>query len=242
MCNLKNQIAVITGASSGIGKAIALSLANKGATLCLVGRQIKTLEAVADCAKKTAPETKTYEADLTIDEDIQKLEEYLQRDFGHIDILIHSAGIFSMGTLERTSVEDLDKEYKTNLRAPYVLTHALLPMIKARRGEIVFINSSVGLKARAYVGQYAAMKHALKAIADSLRQEVNADGVRVLSVYLGRTATPMQALMHNMEGRRYQPERLIQPDDIAAVVLNALSLPRTAEVTDINIRPMMKLN
>jgi len=115
-------------------------------------------------------------------------------------------------------------------------------MIKSRRGQIVFVNSSVGLIARANVGQYAATKHALKAIADSLREEVNADGVRVLSIFPGRTATPMQELVHKMEGRVYQPERFTQPEDIAQVVINTLALPRTAEVTDISIRPFRKFD
>jgi NADP-dependent 3-hydroxy acid dehydrogenase YdfG len=83
-------------------------------------------------------------------------------------------------------------------------------------------------------------KHALRAIADSLRGEVNPDGVRVLSVYLGRTASEMQERIHQMEGRPYRPELLLQPQDVASVILNALSLPRTAEVTDIHIRPMLK--
>jgi NADP-dependent 3-hydroxy acid dehydrogenase YdfG len=90
------------------------------------------------------------------------------------------------------------------------------------------------------LSQYAATKHALKAIADSLREEVNAEGLRVLSVYPGRTASPMQAAVHEMEGRAYHPERLMQPEDVAAVVINALSLPRSAEVTDIYIRPLLK--
>jgi NAD(P)-dependent dehydrogenase (short-subunit alcohol dehydrogenase family) len=137
-------------------------------------------------------------------------------------------------------VADFDGQYRTNVRAPYVLTQALLPMLRSRQGQIVFINSSVGLNARAGVGQYAATKHALKALADSLREEVNAASVRVLSVFLGRTASPMQAGIHAAEGKAYHPERLLQPQDVAAVVLNALSLPRTAEVTDISIRPFMK--
>jgi NADP-dependent 3-hydroxy acid dehydrogenase YdfG len=98
----------------------------------------------------------------------------------------------------------------------------------------------VGLNAVAHIGQYAATKHALRAVADSLRAEVNPAGVRVLSVFLGRTATPMQATVHQMEGRAYRPELLIQPQDVATLVLNTLSLPRTAEVTDIHLRPMIK--
>jgi NADP-dependent 3-hydroxy acid dehydrogenase YdfG len=83
-------------------------------------------------------------------------------------------------------------------------------------------------------------KHALKALADGLRHEVNAEGVRVLSVYMGRTATPMQREVHVSEGVDYRPLELLQPDDVAEAILSALTLPRTAEVTDIYVRPMRK--
>jgi short-subunit dehydrogenase len=98
----------------------------------------------------------------------------------------------------------------------------------------------VGLAAAAGVSQYSATKHALKALADSLREELNGVGVRVLSVYLGRTATPMQAQLSMEEGLEYHPERLIQPSQVAASVVGALALGREAEVTDIRIRPMLK--
>jgi short-subunit dehydrogenase len=240
MAAFTDQVAVVTGASSGIGKAIALGLAAQGASLCLVGRKIETLEAIAESVRKTARRVLRYRVDLTVDEDILELATHLQRDFSSIDILVHSAGVISLGSIEAAPVEELDWQYRTNVRAPYSLTKTLLPMIRLRRGQIVFVNSSVGLNARANVGQYAATKHALKALADSLRDEVNADGVRVLSVFLGRTATPMQASVHEMEGKEYHPERLLLPEDVAAVVINALSLSRSAEVTDINIRPLVK--
>jgi NADP-dependent 3-hydroxy acid dehydrogenase YdfG len=113
-------------------------------------------------------------------------------------------------------------------------------MLKARRGQVVFVNSSSGIVAKPMSSQYDLTKHALKAIADSLRGEVNPCGVRVLSIYLGRTASEMQERIHHMEGQPYRPELLLQPTDVASVILNALSLPRTAEVTDIHIRPMLK--
>ena len=240
MITLKNQVAVVTGASSGIGKAIALGLAAQGAVLGLVGRRLETLEAVAESAREAASHVLCYRADLTSDEDIQNLAACLRQDFDYVDLLIHSAGIIAIGRLESARVQDLDWQYRTNARAPYVLTQALLPMLRSRQGQIVFINSSAALSARVNVGQYAATKAALKAMADSLREEVNAEGVRVLSVYLGRTASPMQAAVHEMEDKAYQPERLMQPEDVAEVVINALSLPRSAEVTDIHIRPMVK--
>ncbi|MBD2540127.1 SDR family oxidoreductase [Coleofasciculus sp. FACHB-SPT36] len=240
MSALKDQIAVVTGASSGIGKAIALGLAAQGATLCLVGRNLEALEAVAETAKATASKVLLYQVDLTLDEDIQQLKTRLEQDVGEVDLLVHSAGVITLGQMKTASLEDFDWQYRVNVRAPYALTQALLPMLTVRQGQIAFLNSTVGLNARGGVGQYAATKHALKAIADSLREEVNADGVRVLSIYPGRTASPMQASVQEMEGREYQPDRLLQPEDVAAVVLNALSLPRTAEVTDINIRPLRK--
>jgi NADP-dependent 3-hydroxy acid dehydrogenase YdfG len=104
----------------------------------------------------------------------------------------------------------------------------------------VFINSSSGIVAKPTSAQYDSTKHALKAIADSLRSEINVDGVRVLSVYLGRTASKMQERICKMERKPYRPELLLQPSDVASVILNALGLPRTAEVTDIHIRPMIK--
>ena len=132
--------------------------------------------------------------------------------------------------------------YRTNVRGPYLLTQELLPLLLERQGQVVFINSSAGLTARANIAQYAATKHALKALADGLRDEVNPRGVRVLSVFPGRTATPTQQKLCGEEGRPYRPARLLQPEDVAAVVVNALCLPRTAEVTEIKIRPMLKFD
>jgi NADP-dependent 3-hydroxy acid dehydrogenase YdfG len=240
MTSFKDQIAVITGASSGIGKAIALGLAAKGVKTCLLGRKPETLEAVAKVARKTAPLVLCYRVDLTVYQDIRELADCIKRDLVYIDLLVHSACVISLGRIESAPVEDFDWQYQTNVRAPYVLTQALLPMLRSRRGQIVFINSSAGLSAGANVGQYAATKHALKAIADSFRQEVNAEGLRVLSVYPGRTASPMQAAVFKMEGRDYHPELLMQPEDVAAMVIKALSLPRSIEVTEINVRPLVK--
>ena len=162
------------------------------------------------------------------------------RDFGGIDILVHSAGMIFLGPVECAPAIELDVQIQVNFRAPCVLTKALLPMVRARRGQIVFINSSAGLDATANAAHYAATKHGLKGFADSLRDEVNSAGVRVLSMFLGRTATPMQAALHQQEGRAYRPELLIQPEDVVSVVVHALALPKTVEITDIKIRPFIK--
>lgn len=231
---------MITGATSGIGRAIALALSNAGTNLALLGREPQRLAEVSGLAARSAACVKSYQANLDRDEDIQRIATEFSKDFEDLDVLIHSAGIFGMGLIADASISDLDQLYRTNVRAPYALTKVLLPMISARRGQILFVNSSVGLRARANIAAYAATKHALKAIADSLRSEVNAAGVRVITVYPGRTATPQQEKIHEQEGKVYEPSRLLQPEDVAQAVLNALAMPRTAEVTDISIRPMQK--
>jgi NADP-dependent 3-hydroxy acid dehydrogenase YdfG len=238
MLDLNQQVAIVTGASSGIGKAIATELASRGAVLGLVGRHRETLEVLLQAV---SGQGKCYPIDLTSDEQIVLLASSVKRDFKRVDILIHSAGDFISGSMESMPIEELDKLYRLNLRAPYQLTQAMLPMLKASQGQVVFINSSVVLARNiAARGQYAATKNALRAVTDSLRDEVNACGIRVLSIYPGRTATTMQYSINKAEGGVYQPERLLQPGDIAATVVHALSLPKTAEVTDIFIRPMLK--
>lgn len=236
MLSLKGQTAVVTGASSGIGRAIALELARAGVELYLLGRHRARLEPVATQAQELGAEAVCHMLDLTDDAQVRGFAEALaaRRD---LDILVHSAGVVALAPLAQAALADFDCQYRVNLRAPFLLTQALLSAIKNAKGQIVFINSGAGLRANPGWSQYAASKHGLKALADSLRDEVGADGVRVVSVYPGRTASPMQEAVHRMEGRAYHPERLVQPVDVAEQVVAALRLPRRAGVTDLSIRP-----
>lgn len=235
-----DRLCVITGASGGIGRATALALAGDGTTLYLVGRRVDALEAVAQEARARGAGVHICRADLGRDEETAGLVAGVRQEVGGVDVLVHAAGVIALGTVEELPVEDFDRQYAVNVRAAYVLTQRLLPLLKAARGQVVFINSSAGLTGRRGSGQYAATKHALRGLADSLRDEVNDDGIRVLSLYLGRTATPMQKTIHDAEGRPWHPERLIRADDVAAIVVAALNLPRSVEVTDIAVRPMLK--
>jgi NAD(P)-dependent dehydrogenase (short-subunit alcohol dehydrogenase family) len=226
---MKSQIALITGASGGIGSAIGRALAEEGVRLFLVGRNLEKL---------TAP-GEAFQADLTDDAQLRATAARVREVFGGVDILIHSIGLFRAGPIATAPVEDLDAQYRVNLRVPYLLTQELLPSLIERQGQVVFINSGAGSHpARGSWGAYSATKHGLRALADSLRDEVNKKGVRVLTVFPGRTATAMQEEVHRFEGRPYDPSRFLQPEDVAASVVQALRLPRTAELTDLHIRPM----
>jgi NADP-dependent 3-hydroxy acid dehydrogenase YdfG len=232
--------AVVTGAGGDIGRAIAVALASRGAAVALVGRTEASLRVTAERTREWSPHSPYYQVDLTIDDSVRNLVRTLEEEFGAPDVLVHSAGAIALGRLEVAPVQDLDRLYAANVRAPYLLTQLLLPMLKSRQGQIVFINSSAGVTTRPEVGQFAATQHALRAIADALRQEVNASRVRVVSVYPGRTATARQARIFQSEGRAYRPELLQQPEAIADVVMQALALPPTADASDIHIRPAIK--
>lgn len=237
---LQGKTAVVTGATGGVGRSIAVALAREGVGVALLGRRAGLLRAVARECEAAGSRAVPYTIDLLRDKEIRDLKPGISRDFGGVDILVHSAGIIVRANLAAASLSDFDRQYQCNVRVPFALTQLFLPSLSRRQGQIVFINSTVGLTAGAGVSQYSATKHALKALADSFREELNAAGVRVLSVYLGRTATPMQAKLCVEEGLEYRPERLIQPSQVAESVVAALALGREAEVMDIRIRPMLK--
>ena len=239
MTDLRGRIAVVTGAGGGIGGALARALAAHAATVWLVGRKRVALHETADSFADPARAV-VHPADLTRDDDVAELAGRLARESGRVDVLVHAAGVIELADVERATLETFDAQYRTNTRAPYALTRAVLPLLRACCGQVVFVNSTSGIRAVRGQSQYAASKHALRAVADSLRDEVNADGVRVLTVLPGRTASPMQAAVHAAEGQPYRPERLVQPADIATMVMAALTLPATAEVTEIRIRPLLK--
>lgn len=233
---LGGRICVVTGASAGIGRAIAVALAAAGARVMAVARRASDLEATAALARGTG-RIDPYAADLSVDAEVESLAGEVTRIGDGLDVLVHSAGIYLRGAVETAPIGDLDRQYRINLRSPYLLTQALLPSLRARRGHIVFINSTVVFAASKSVGQFAATQHGLRALADTLRQEVNSDGVRVASVYPGRTATPRQARIHAIEEKPYVPERLLQPADVAEVVLKIVTAPATAEIMDVRVRP-----
>lgn len=237
---LSAKVAVVTGAGSGIGKAIAQALGSQGATVCLVGRTRQKLEATAATLANGAPPAVVLPTDLVSDEQMDALKAELEQRFGQVDVLVMCAGEIAHGSVESASVETLDKLYRANVRGNFRLMQLLLPLLKKGPGQVVVINSSVGLSSRPNVGQFSATQHALKAVTDALRAEVNDHGIRVLSVYPGRVATPRMETMYKKDGKEYKPEFLLQPEDLASVVLSIVVLPRTAEVTDLSIRPALK--
>ena len=229
-------VAVITGASSGIGRAAAIALAAKGFLCTLISLQVDKLAATA---RMLATSSRILVVDFC---DTAMTEQVAGQIAGmpRIDVLVHCAGVLSTGPAAEVPPAELARVHAVNFLGPCRLTQAALPALERSQGQIVFMNSSAAVRPSTGLSAYASSKAALATYANVLRDEVNARGIRVINVFPGRTATPMQAAMFRAEGRDYHPEHLLQPEDVAAMVMGALELPRTAEVTDIHIRPMKK--
>ena len=148
MSAFEGKTAVITGGGTGVGAAIAVALADAKASIHLIGRRLDRLEAVAAMARKLGAQAACYSIDLATESGQIEVTRKLQRDLSSVDILVQNAATFMSGPIEQAKLEDFDALYRTNVRAAFALTQALFPMLKARRGQIVFMNSSSGIIAK----------------------------------------------------------------------------------------------
>lgn len=240
MSRFADRVAVVAGATGAIGGALARALAAEGASLLLLGRDEARLRDIGEELGTGDGVVRTVAGDLTGQAAVAEAAAAAESLGGGVDLLVHAAGAFRAGPVESAPIEDLDLQFAVNVRAPYLLTRRLLPALRARRGLVVFVNSTAGLGAGAGSAAYAASKHALRAVADGLRAEANAEGVRVLSVYPGRTRGRMQREVCRSLGQRYDAERFLDPAEVATAIVDAAALPQSAEVYDLRLRPASK--
>ncbi|WP_239345543.1 MULTISPECIES: SDR family oxidoreductase [unclassified Frankia] len=242
---LVGRTALVTGASSGIGRAIAVRLAVAGASVVATGRNRRALDELAAAADRREVEIHLHPADITDTDARAELAAAVRQLPGGLSIMIHSAGAYQRSPVAEADISDLDHQYAVNVRAPYALTQLLLPeLLDAGRrsgGDIIFVNSTQGITASPNISQYAATKHALRAIADSLRAEVADAGVRVCTMLPGRTATPMQRQVVQAGGPSWAPDTLMAPRDVAEMVTAVLALPIRTTVTEVVMRPARML-
>ena len=237
MIATEKPVAVVTGSSQGIGRSIALTLAADGYVVWAVARRRAPLEQLI--ASGQHGEMIAAPCDLTEDTAVSELAAEIAEKTPRLSALVHCAGSITHGSVADAGTQELRSEFASNVTSAYFLTQLLLPHLTPG-GTIVFLNSSQGVRATARTSHYAASMHARRALADSLRDEINERGIRVTSVYPGRTATPRQEAIYARNDWPYHPELLLQPNDIADVVRAILKLASTAEVTDLHIRPATK--
>lgn len=223
---------LITGAGSGIGAVLARRLLDRGDDVVVLARDAGRARQIA----ADLPEASVLVGDLA---QPGRLSWALSKQHlpDRIDTLVHVAGVVDLGDVADLPATLWEQQLAVNLVAPAELTRLLLPVLRVSQGQVVFVNSGAGLRANAGWSAYAASKHGLKALADALRLEEAQHGVRVTSIYPGRTATPMQERVHQQEGQEYDADRFITPEAVVTTILTALDLPRDAEITDLTVRP-----
>lgn len=219
---------LLTGAGSGIGAVLAQRLLDRGDEVVVLARSAERADEMA----ADLPGVDVLVADLARPESVESLTLP-----DELDSVVHAAGIVELGPVAELSIDDWASQLRVNLVAPATLTRVALPALRAARGTVVFVNSGAGLAAHPRWSAYAASKHGLRALADALRGEEAAAGVRVTTVYPGRTATPMQEKVHQQEGKAYDADAWIRPETVADAVLHVLDLPRDATIPDLTVRP-----
>jgi NAD(P)-dependent dehydrogenase (short-subunit alcohol dehydrogenase family) len=227
---LKGKVAVVTGASSGIGEATVLELASRGASVVAAARSVERLE---DLARRSAASgVLVVEADVADRKSVEAMVELTVKKFGRLDVLVNNAGLGLSGRISELRPEDLRYVFEVNTIGPLNCVQAALPRM-GRGGRIINVSSVVGLRAIPKVGGYCSTKFALNALSDSLRVEVADRGVSVTSVYPGTTRTSFRDNSRRTrdEKRGWRPKG-VTPERVAKKIADAAeSGPRDVYVT-----------
>ena len=232
MNTLEGKIALVTGAGRGIGKAISLMLAQSGYRVILAARSRDQLEEVHREIRDRGGEALVVAADLTRDEDIQQLVE-TSRSWGTVDILINNAGWGKRAPVVKGNIDDWDRTFRVNLRAPMILAKQLLPnMIAKGEGAVINVGSVSGKSGEANGAAYSASKFGLIGFTQSLYEEVREHGIKVSVILPGFVDTPLIP-----PNRQLDRSKMIQADDIAQAVHYVLTSPPTCCPVEITVRP-----
>jgi short-subunit dehydrogenase len=228
--------ALITGASSGIGKATALAFAKAGIDVALVSRSVEKLEAVAVAARHAEVVAKAYSVDLASIAQVQESMSAIARDFGDIDILVNNAGMAYTATLSETSLADWQQVIDLNLTSVFQCILGILPSMRDRgHGTIINVASIAGKQAFASWGAYSVSKAGLISLSQALAQEERAHGIRVTAICPGAVNTELW----DTETVRVQLDRtnMLTPEIVAQSILHTALLPQQAVIEELILMP-----
>ncbi|MFC6082037.1 SDR family NAD(P)-dependent oxidoreductase [Sphaerisporangium aureirubrum] len=236
---LDGKVVLVTGASSGIGEATALALSAEGALVAVGARRADRLESLA---RKAPGEVLTLELDVTDPESVRAAVAATVDRFGALDVLVNNAGVMLSGPIAGADTTEWTRMVETNLLGSMYTVHAALPHLLASKGTVLQISSTSGRIASANSGVYAATKFGITAFAESLRQEVTTQGVRVVVIEPGFVATELASHITDPTMRAAAQQmatsmRILHPEDIANAIVYALTQPEHVAVNEILIRP-----
>lgn len=231
--SLEGQVAIVTGASRGIGRSIALALARNGAKVSLAARSEATLQAVQAEIEVTGGQAASFPTDVSQETEVAQLVRGTVERFGRLDILVNNAGIGIFGPLAEMTTEQWDRIMAVNARGPFLLCREAIPYLRRQgQGFIINIASVVAVKGYANQAAYSASKHAVMGMSKALAREVQEDGIRVHAICPGGVSTEM--------GGQARPDLdrsvLMQPEEIADIVIFLLTRRGNAVIDEIHVR------
>lgn len=237
------QVALVTGASSGIGEATALALAERGVHVALAARRAERLEALVKRIHQAGGEALALVVDVTYEEQARTMVQRVQEEWGRVDILVNNAGLMLPSPIAEADPEDWRRMISTNLLGLLYATHSVLPVMKAQSaGHIINISSTAGRTARAGSGVYNATKWGVGALSEALRQECLQDHIRVTVIEPGIVSTDLAThitnpAMREIALRRRDDITPLQSVDVANAIVYAVTQPSYVNVNEILLRP-----
>ncbi len=224
MESLKGKIALVTGAGKGIGRAIAIALAKEGVHVGLLARNSSQLQAVANEIQGLGVKTSVVVADIANINAVNTAAAQIKKNLGPIDILINNAGTGTFAKFLEMEPSEWENIIKVNLLGVYYMTHAVLPdMIERQTGDIINISSTAGQRGAALTSAYSASKFGVMGLTESLMQEVRKHNIRVSALTPSTVATELAITNKLTDGN---PEKVMQPEDLAELVIAQLKLNR----------------
>lgn len=240
---LDGKVALVTGASSGIGEATALCLAEAGAKVALSARRVDRLEGLVAKIEAMGGEALAIPGDMTVEADAKKAVEETVACFGRIDILINSAGVMQAGGIEGCDTVLYKQVIDINLMGTVYTCAAAVPhMLEQGVGDIITISSLAGRKGGAMTSAYSASKHAVNFMTDGMRQELGGRNIRVTTLMPGATETEVGNNIADPNWRaaitaHVSKDGAVKPSDIGEAIVFILSMPRRTNISEISIRP-----
>ncbi|MFG6114933.1 SDR family oxidoreductase [Halobacillus sp. MO56] len=242
MTGIKNKTAIITGASSGIGEAIAMHLAEAGANIVLAARRKERLEEIAlKIQQKHSVHIKAVETDVTNREEVEQLVAEAKDAFGSVDVFVNNAGVMLLSFLKNDHVDEWEKMVDVNIKGVLFGVHAALPtMLEQESGHIINVSSVAGHEVFPSSSVYSATKYAVRALSMGMEKELSKTGVRVTNISPGAVSTELtehitdEEVIENFKNRKMTP---LEPGDIARAVTYAVSQPDYVNVNEVIVRP-----